>query len=421
MATTLGGASPALAQSVARPDRPYRGLFGSGVADAEQSLVGTASVGGGYDTDVLAATFGGQQPRGGTAGWLAQGTVGLNYTLARDRYQLGSTAATSGQYSPEMADPLRTYTGSLGGSVRLLDKPAVTANQSVQYQPLTFLGALGDPTQPFVGQSAPVDSSMVIDSEHYLTYQGGLAVSQPLSRRVTASSNYQYRQANRQDNEFFTQSVGAQVRVGLTKGASFYGGYAVNESRYADGRTYRNQTPRFGVDMAKALSLTRQTTVAFGAGSTAVNSGGDTQVRATGNAELVHQMGQTWQLSSAYARGLRYVDTFAEPLFSDSVNVALGGMVNRRVQLTASATAARGEGLSSQGTYNSLAGAAVMSVALSRYSNLNLSYTRYRYDFDEEIELPEGALNQFERQGIRASVSFWMPLLTQRRRSNASR
>lgn len=419
MATTLGGASPALAQGGARP---YRGLFGGGVGDTEQSLVATASMGAGYDTDVLAATLNRQQPQGsGSAGWLAQGGAGLNYLLARDRYQMGSTAVTSGQYSPEMSSPLRTYSGSLGGSVRLLDKPSLTADSTLRYQPYTFLGAIADTEQPFVGQSAPLDTSTVVGSEHYLTYLGGLALSQPLSRRVTFSSSYQYRQSYRQDNEFASQGVSAQVNVRVSRDVSLFGGYRANQGRYASGRTYWNHQPTIGADMGKALSLTRRTTISFGVGSTAVNNAGDTSVRATGSASLAHDVGRTWRLTANYSRGLRYVETFDEPLFSDFAGVGFGGLVNQRVQVFASAGAARGEGVASQGSYNTLSGTAGMIVGLSRYSSFNVTYTRYRYDFDERIQIPEGASNEYERHGIRASVGFWMPLATQRRRSNASR
>ena len=56
IAIVLTGDSAFAQQS--RPERPYRGLFGGGggavSSDVEQSLTATASVGGGFDTSVLA-------------------------------------------------------------------------------------------------------------------------------------------------------------------------------------------------------------------------------------------------------------------------------------------------------------------------------------------------------------------------------
>jgi len=419
MAVTMGGASLALAQSGARPERPYRGLFGSGVGDAEQSLVGTANLGAGYDTNVLAAALGRQRLlRPGDAGGLVQGSAGLNYTLARERYQLGGSAGTSARYYPNLSNSaFRTHNGSMGGRMRLLDRPAVTADATVRYQPFTFLGALGDTDTGGVGESALPDAGVVPTMEHYLTYQGGLGLSQPLSRRVTFSSNYQYRYADRRDRGFSTQGVGAQLRVALSGVANLMAGYRLNEGKYASGRTFRSHSPIIGIDMAKALSLTRRTTASFGGGSSAIQSQGRSQIRATGNASLVHEIGRTWQVSSGYGRSFRFVETFDEPIFSDAVNVVLSGLVSRRVQASVTAGASKGQvGLTSQRSFTSISSSAGMSVALSRHANLNLGYTQYRYTFDQDVLLPEGVLNEFGRHSVNASVGFWVPLATQRRR-----
>jgi hypothetical protein len=52
LATALADV-PAYAQAP-RPERPYRGLFGSNTANLDQQLAASASVGGGYDDNLLA-------------------------------------------------------------------------------------------------------------------------------------------------------------------------------------------------------------------------------------------------------------------------------------------------------------------------------------------------------------------------------
>ena len=54
MIAALLCASPVAAQQQGRPERPYRGIFGGGVGDAEQLLTVNFGVSGGYDDNILA-------------------------------------------------------------------------------------------------------------------------------------------------------------------------------------------------------------------------------------------------------------------------------------------------------------------------------------------------------------------------------
>lgn len=387
--------------------------------DAEQALIGTASVGGGYDTNVLAAAVGRRRLlRPGRAGGVAQGSVGLNYTLSLDRVQVGASAGTSAQYYPAISDRLFEARGAnVGISARLLNRPALTASQSVAYQPFTFLGAVGNDDPLIAGQFSPPDASFVPTLEHYLSYQGGLSLTQPLSRRVSLSSSYGYRQSNRRNRDLFTHGVQANLRVNMARYTGLMVGYRINEGRYPGGRVYRNQTPIIGLDFTRPLSLTRRTALSFGAGATAIESRDRTQVRATGNASLTHEVGRSWQAFANYFRGLRYVETFDEPLFNDTASVGFGGLVNRRVQVSTSVAASKGQiGFSRQRSFNTVSASAGMFVALSRFSNLSISYSHYRYSFDQDVLLPDGVVNDFGRQGVRVNLNLWAPLAATRRR-----
>lgn len=407
------------AQSSGRPGRPYRGLFGSGMDNAEQSLVATASLGGGYDTNVLAAALGRQRVfRPGGSGGVTQGSAGLNYALSLDRVQMGASAGTSAQYYPAFSETLlNTHNMSIGGRVRLLDRPAITANQTVSYQPFTFLGPVSSEDAVLIGQIPPPDTSFAPTLEHYLSYQGGIQLDQPLSRRVSLSSRYQYRKSDRPNRDFLFHGVQADLRFAISRYASLITGYRVFEGRYTDGRVYRNHTPIVTVDMARPLSLTRRTMLSFGAGATAIENRDRTQVRATGNAALTHEVGRSWQAFANYGRGLRYLETFDEPIFSDTASVGFGGLVNRRVQVTTIVAASKGQvGFTGQRSFDTVSATAGASVALNRFSSLSVNYFHYRYGFDQDVALPAGVLNRFARHGIRANINFWAPLAATRRR-----
>src|SRR5262245_32576705 len=79
-------ATSALAQTP-RPNRPYRGLFGGGVANTEQLLTVSFGAAAGYDDDVLLGQSGGTHPTpgNGAASGLAEGSWGLSYSASRTR------------------------------------------------------------------------------------------------------------------------------------------------------------------------------------------------------------------------------------------------------------------------------------------------------------------------------------------------
>ena len=130
-------AAPAYAQLQPprqRPERPARGLFASGIGETEQNLIFNASLGGGYDDDLLAETVGGslpptgQRPRSGKFGI---GALSLDYTANRERFSGGANASMVGRYYPDLADSeLVTY--ALGGqaSMQLTSKTALSARGS---------------------------------------------------------------------------------------------------------------------------------------------------------------------------------------------------------------------------------------------------------------------------------------------------
>ena len=71
--------APAAAQGSARPERPYRGLFGSGTSETGQMLSVGASLGSGWDDDLEANARG---TGGATTGRRAQsGTLTIPVVL----------------------------------------------------------------------------------------------------------------------------------------------------------------------------------------------------------------------------------------------------------------------------------------------------------------------------------------------------
>ena len=141
--TALATAESASAQEF-RPERPFRGLFGSGADGAEQALTVSGSLGAGYDTNVLSdaadAGLGGvSAAQQSGAGGFGGASGALSYSLNKDRIGVGATAASSTRYYPTVGSSfMTTYSGGAGMSWRPSTRTGITANQSIAYQPFTW-------------------------------------------------------------------------------------------------------------------------------------------------------------------------------------------------------------------------------------------------------------------------------------------
>src|SRR5688572_24793274 len=114
--------SPASGQF--RPERPYRGIFASGVDNATHSVVGNGTLSAGYDDDLLADATGRDQPVSSQQGILAQLSGGLSYTLNVDRVSLNAGAGSTVRYYPSLEQEyFTTYNAGVNASARVLNRP----------------------------------------------------------------------------------------------------------------------------------------------------------------------------------------------------------------------------------------------------------------------------------------------------------
>jgi hypothetical protein len=207
----------------------------------------------------------------------------------------------------------------------------------------------------------------------------------------------------------------------MSRDLGFRMGYRYTEAHYT-GRTVATHSPDVGLDFHRALSLTRRTSFTFGVGTEATRSNDQTRYRATGHVDLTHEIGRTWLATAAYQRGTYYVDTIDAPVFADSASASVSGLISRRIQVQAVASATLGNaGFNVQRQYDSYRGSVSVSTALNRFMNVGADYAYYKYIFDPEVLLDPGLPHNVNRQSIRAHVSFWAPLLNRTRRRDATR
>jgi hypothetical protein len=419
----------------ARPERPYRGVFAGGVGDAGQVLTINGSAGVSADDNVLAglrsdSVVERSPTRPSAAGIFESGTAGAGYRLARDRFGLDAAMATTARYVKEANPRLITSRGgNLALSYRALTNTMLSASTSASYRPYYLLDLV---PSSGIAVDTPDDLSedVAISTQRVLTTAGSAGIEQTLhfGRRTTVSLDYTYsrRRISSRASDYQTQSVGGTLRRSLTKDLAVRAGYHLREYDYpalSERQALRVGAADAGVDFGRALSVTRRTTLQFSSGSMVV--AGDrtrNQFRVIGEARLAHDMARTWQAGLSYGRNVRFVDSFAEPILYDAVTADWGGLITRRLQFTTSARATWGDvGLTGRQPYTAYVGSVVLSQALNRYLALSASYFYSQYHFDEALAAPLGVTARRERQGVRVSVTGWVPIFSRARTTNAAR
>jgi opacity protein-like surface antigen len=429
----LVSAGTAHAQA-ARPERPYRGLFGGGdTSDVRQTVRVSGSLGTGWDTDRAAdlrnGAFDGPSGVGGLnslpPGSLGSGALGqfsgaLSYLFSSDVGNLNAVAGTSGRYYPNGADEIiRRDNVGVNGSSRVGFGLSVAGGAS--YHPYSVSSLYADllPGDPNV-----LDTEFDIGSsrQHVTSYNVAPSWSVQLSRRLSANAQYRYsaRVASGAIPEHASYNAGGGLRYNLGRGLDLKLGYRYTDASYASEDSYRNHAIDAGVDFQRALSFSRRTTLSFSTGTSAADHpAGDTELkfRVIGDVSLNHEIGRSWSTGVSYSRNMRFDEGWSEPIFTDNAAAQFGGLLNRRIGVSSSAGVSRGRQAFDRGKgYEAYFAGAGMNIALGQYASFGASY---RYQFREYTAgyaplLDNAAL--MRRQSVHANVSLWAPLYQQKRR-----
>lgn len=406
---------------------------------ATESLSVRGSVGAGWDsnsvTDIPETTTDGSgtavsEPRG--AGYnLFSGS--LAYTKSGQRLNFSASSATSGRYYKSLSEPfLASHSARVGLGYQSGRSTSFNAAQTVSYQPFGTLNVFPSLTNPVSVGPEPLDvvAAPSLDvralRRTYTSATSDAGVTRRLSRRSSVSASYSFRTSQFEDEagSFHAQSVSAGFNRVITEHLGLRLGYGYTESRLAQTEErFHNHFIDSGINYNRALSISRRTTVSFDTGGTGVNDGQATRWDVLGGANLVHEIGRTWALMAAYRRNVQFVETLRRPLFSDSVNSSLKGLLSRRVQFSAGAGASSssfGVKRAAKGLWSYYANASV-GVAVSRHLQISGQYSYYQYRFDDPVYQTLGFNQQVNRHGVSVSLDAWAPIFQKGRGTNASR
>jgi hypothetical protein len=420
--------APASAQ-VPRPERPYRGLFGSGVGVADQSLLASGTLAAGWDDNLLAAARGGSITTGpavGPSGSLATVKAGLSYRYHRQTISFGATGTTAYRYFPTLNDEfVRTSHASLSFSSAPRPTRLFTVTASAAHQPYS-LGSLF-PSELGIEQAASdiFDIDTYISSEPRLSYAGSFMASEQLSRRTFFGAGYTYRRTHKPGDttDYVYQSAGARLSHVLATGLSTYGGYTFAVGQSVDTKRHAYHRIDAGVNYNRALSFTRRTTLTFSTGSAVTERDLEFQFHLTGNVALTHEMGRSWATWVSYGRHVVYHETWREPGLGNAVVFGVGGSLNRRVDFKATGRVAFGTvGVQTNAPeFDHYYGTATLSYAMNRFIQAHATYGYYQHRYDDAVPLAALVPRSLERNSVRVGINLKAPLFERSRRADATR
>jgi len=118
----------------------------------------------------------------------------------------------------------------------------------------------------------------------------------------------------------------------------------------------------------------------------------------------------------AYNRNLNFVETLNQPLFADSANAQLQGIIHRRLLMVISGGYVSGRlGLgrdpNDNATLRTGTGAFNLTYAFTEYLRATFDYSYFQYHFSNDAILPDGLRPTFDRNSVRGGLSLVLPVI----------
>lgn len=419
--------------------RQYQGLFGGGkqmgASTSGHRLNLTGNIGHGYDDDLRIDVVGspiiGQPPPGQPqgpvlrSGSFTMASASMAYGYDADNVQVSVGAGGLARYYRDDADPF-VGTGDVRGSlsIKLSERTSFFTNHNmgVYQQNLTMVGGIagGD---PFAG--AP---TTFIDAGTYASAGSDFSLSHRVTSRVSVNGGYGLYWNNVQfvpaSAGYGGQNAHAGFTVGVLKNLRVGATYRYTKTESDQLNAYNGHSVEFVADFGQALSLSRNSTIGFGAGMTGVNDiQGNTKYYATGHVNYSYDIGRSWGFQAGYFRSVDFYQTLAQPVFLDTGQVSFGGSIGRRVSLNTDVGIVTGLiGLATpQPRYFAGSGSVGVQVGMTKNLAIGATYSFYSYRIDEGAIIPMGMLSRFDRQSVALTLDMWVPIISGSRRLNASR
>jgi hypothetical protein len=428
--------------------RPFGGIF-SGAAPARTEA--------GHALDLTASLFG-VHARGGTPAVLtddgpqpgtttyAGGAVGLDYAHAWQQASVGAFGQASLAYVPERAD-LNAEPWidrwSAGGNAaiarRLGPRVNVSGNAQVDYSPYLQQDLLSQVSAPTTTPPNlfPPGLDLAVAHEPVIRSSVSGAIGYQTSPRSFFEGHYNLERRDLTSSEGFgygSQQVGGRYVYRINRWVGLRAGYGYRKASFGDpdAEPIGSHELDIGADggYGRSFSLARRTTFSFQTGSSIVvreqfddveandDFGNRTHLVVNGTADLVHAWGQTWSANLGARRAVNYEVGFTEPLLTNEVYAAFGGLLAPRLDFSANAAHTAGSvgfGSGNNGLQMSYATSS-LRLALTEWLAAYGSYFYYHHDFESDVTVPSFLSPVRDRQGVSVGLTTAFSLIGSRGR-----
>src|SRR5262245_31473296 len=209
--------------------RPFRGIFGGGLQDTEQTLTFTGSTGGGYESAYLAAIEGAEDAGtlGQNGGPVGVGSASLAYSLGRPRAGVSASISSSAFYYDQVSSNLtHSHRVQANEQLQIARRTRLTSSQYATHQPFR-LDRLFSGTSGFsFGAPPPLPTDTFAGGEEYLDMGADVDLGQQISERVSMGLGYTYHSSQWQaESRRIFQGARGGMNLSLTRGLSLRLGY----------------------------------------------------------------------------------------------------------------------------------------------------------------------------------------------------
>jgi hypothetical protein len=412
-------------------DKPFRGLFGG-------SDVAIDSGKNGQFLDLTLATYAAfdqnEQPESARlhdeaqsfyrTGWLSGVNAQLLYVRRQDRVAFFAGGGTNQRYDRAQNQWERlTDRGSVGIDAALSPRTRLRIAQVVTRSPYYQLGITGE----LLLVNNEFDQLDAENADYTLlprpawTYATDASLAYDFSERASLEARYDhhYMSFSSEDLELRTQHESVMARYKTTPRSTFHVGYGYREGRYALAEQHRPTIVHdldLGADYVRPLPFARRAAVAFSIGSAVVSTpGADSRFTLIGDANLSFGVGESWTAMAGYYRGVDFVSGLVDPLFVNGISGRLMGFVNERTDVSLFGEYEFGTfGFhAASSRYSNYTGSTRVRFALTRNVAIYAAHLYYHYGFGAGAELPSGLAQRLNRQGARAGLIVWLPVVRQ--------
>ena len=411
-------AAPVVHAQGGPPSRPFRALFGGDDTSrpARHELSLTLSFSAALDNNAYASLPPAPAAPGNEAGVdrseLYSGGALLAYALRGRNVTFNAAGSASYPYYSLLPDQADTPAWGVNASVGVTPG-RTTVNGYGSYYFTPYYSALLRPG--YIPPGGSFDYATALSPNELVS--GGASATRQLSRSTSASAAYSVSGTRFVDEDRTNGSQGVRLSLSgsVSRSVTMGGGYSYSRSRYTD-TAITSRSDSQGVDVSlgysRQWSRSRATVLSGSVGWSTVTYVGSTTERWGGTASVTQVLSPGWSLGGSYGRSLQYLSVTQEPVWSDAVNVTLGGRFGQRVSVSAGGNYSTGTRVSGgdQG-FDSYSANGLVQVALASNLAVSAGYVYYRYDYPEDYGLPAGVPPRLDRQRLQFGVTFWLPLV----------